>query len=232
MSDDEVIRVPNIFIKEDADNFANWTYNMSLLGLPMFQQLLRSEFDDQRFFLKNTMFNWYPGYEEKKLYPRDENIFRGAPDPRRRDSYTETGSTPVYKDIIAAARFWPFRSGNHIEQASKRLNEVGWVFWEDRQRLESIYLLGRHYPHTFDNVPLLAGMSPMSFEAEHTYPELGMCVSRKDYECELSTKYPVDSSAESGYGSFRDRLSDISNWSFKEISPVFREICWGVKTSE
>lgn len=226
--------MPNIFVKEYGDNFEKWTYNMSLLGLPMLQQLLRSEFDDQRSFLKNTLFNWYPEYEDKLFLPHDNSlIYLGAPGLLRSDSHTEAGFSAVYEYITVAAKFWPFKNVKEIQQAATRLQEVGWVFWEDPQRLENIYLPGRHnYPYTIYNVPLLSGMSPMSFEAEHNYPELGMCVSRKDYECELSTKYPVDSSAESGYGSFRDRLSDISNWSFKEISPVFREICWGVKTSE
>lgn len=225
--------MPNIFIKEYGDNFEKWTYNMSLLGLPMLQQLLRSEFYDQRSFLKNTLFSWYPEHEEKRFRPHENSlIYRGAPDPLERNSHTETGSNPVYEIFTAAAKSWLFRKENHVEQAAKRLNEIGWVFWEDRQRLDSMRLLGRHYPHLIYNVPLLSGMSPMSFEVEDTYPELGMCVTRKDYEYELSTKYPVNSSAESGYESFRDRLSDISNWSFKEISPAFREICLGMQTSE
>lgn len=228
--------MPNISINEYGNIFDKWTYNMSSLGLPMLQQLLRSDFDDQRFFLKNTLFNLYPEYE-RTVFLLQENslIYWGGPALLRRNRDTETGFNPVYEFVTAAAKNWrypPWNDIRRLDKAGTRLKEVGWVFWEDRQRLENLYLLKRHKsPDTLDDVPLLSSMSPMSFEVEQTYPEVGMCVTRKDYEFELSAKYPVSPPGEVGEESFRDRLRDISDWSSKEISPVFREICLGTRTS-
>lgn len=229
-SQDEVTLLPNISTGDIGDDhFDSWTYNMSCLGLPMLQQLLRSEFDDQRRFLKNTTFQWRAPFHGA-LFLRESNSVRNEWNPRGDfiNRPTTHCASPVYFDIIFNLKNLTMHGDlERLEQAETRLQEVGWVFWNDRKRLDNMGLMNPKWRIEKGPCLLLSFMSPICFDAEKNFPELSMFVTDEDHLGELSAKYAVDPRRQDGDGEefFRDRLRNISDWSSKEISPYFREIC-------
>lgn len=236
--DNEVTLAPNINPeKYGCSLFERWPYNMSCLGLPMLQQFLRSDYNDQRLFLKNTSFDRLPRLEETLFLfdenrPEDEkcrpNQFRNIP--------TTNGANPIYTPIIKALARWSStgaHSGNSLRSARNGLREIGWVFWEDPGRL--MYL---GWPQGASNIRAIITFldhlgwdhPPNRYEAQDEYPEQRRYVTKDDFQGELSAKYAVTPAALGGRHFFLNRLRQISDWSSKEISPSFREICSGSTT--
>ncbi|KAK2604133.1 hypothetical protein N8I77_007088 [Diaporthe amygdali] len=221
--ENEVVLLRNISFQSDIDYFGRWTYSMSCLGLPLLQQLLRSEFDDQRRFVRNTTCELVVDFEGALFLSMYNDLtMESFPQPMRINLPTTTGVNPIYERITYGLTTWcPTNVGRRrerLEKAGTRLKELGWVFWEDKVRLKNLRLL--------DVERLVNHTTQIVFEAEQSYPEEGMYVTKEDRDGELSAKYAVFATGEESRECFFfDRLRVISNWSSKEISPEFQELC-------
>lgn len=230
-SDNEITLAPRL------SAFDHWTYNMSCLGLPMLQQLLRSEFDDQRRFLKNTAFDGLPTLEGS-LSLWDGNDLGNEWGGQREfiNLRTTTGATPIYTPVTMVLARWStggYRELKQLIATERELEEIGWVFWEDVRRLDYLGWLTRDTDA--DNIKrylefLAYRNKPKRFEPEDNYPEQSMYVTREDYHGELSAKYALSSFFTGGSHLCLRTLRDISEWSSKKISPAFQEICQGFST--
>lgn len=211
----------------------------------MLQQILRSSFNDQRRFLKNTTFELMPCLEETLLL-WDENYLGNE-----WESQTDYNSNPfinrpmtsgasvIYTPITRELSRWPLRD-NEIPRLSRDaveigLKEIGWVFWEDLRRLK---YLGWSDSGTDaasgikDYVESLGYRKlPNGFEEDEKCPEQSMYVTKEDLQGELSAKYAVGPPTPGGELFFLNRLRDISDRPSKEASPAFQEICQGPPTS-
>lgn len=236
-SDNEVTVAPRLWLSE----FDRWTYNMSCLGLPMLQQLLRSEFDDQRRFLKNTAFDGLDRlYGALSLY--EENDLRNEWGGGRefRNLHTTTGATPIYTPVTMELARWStdgHGERRHRIATERELEETGWVFWEDIRRLNYLGWLtwdtdaGNDIKRYLRYLAYRNHVQPRRFEAEDNYPEQSMYVTKDDYQEELSAKYAVDHLSTGRSHLCLDTLRDISDWPSKKISPTFQEVCQGPPTS-
>lgn len=241
--DSELVLAPKL-VPGLRHHFEVWTYDMSMLGLPMLQQFLRSGFDDQRRFLKNTALS-FPGV----LFWCPEGSWQGTTleSELQHSGYfnnlpTTNGANPIYApitlEIADCSTLRDYKPAHDPRTISARLKEIGWVFWEDNTRLENYLELPdprepRRMRRDF-TVCLqdLCSRHPVNrFEIEDRYPEQSMYVTKEDYEGELSAKYPVSPATPGGEYFFVDRIWDISDWSSKEVSPAFREICSGMPAS-
>lgn len=235
-SDNEVTLAPTI----PVSRFDIWTHNMSCLGLPMLQQVLRSGFDDQRRFFKNTTSYQMPPLDGAlSLCEQNDLDYEWGDRSRFRNLRTTNGATPIYTPVTMELARWP--TGGHRELKAligteKELKEIGWVFWEDVRRLGYLGWLTRDTDSGNDikrSLEYLAHRNhPKRFEAEDNYPEQSMYVTKEDCQGELSAKYAFGPLYEASSYLFLDRLRDISGWSSKTISPAFQEICQGFPTSE
>lgn len=233
--DDEVILAPDISHEQlICEFFPRWAGDMSTLGLPMLQQILRSGFDDQRRFLKNTTFELMPTVEQA-LFLWETNPLHSQ---RRGQKWYKNpdmarSASSIFTPVMNALAHWRRRYGKTLQAVGTELKDIGWVFWEDRERLKS---LGWPDSDTDagDNIKeYLEGSRPPSirFDADDSYPEKSMYVTEEDYDGELSDKYAVVLPTLGAEHFFLDRLRDISDWSSKEVSPAFREICSWMPTS-
>jgi hypothetical protein len=211
---------------------------MSCLGLPLLQQLLRSEIGDQRRFVKNTAFETYPS--------EPGTLFLANINPLRREWHapenfinlpTTNGQSPIYTSVTIALAGWPlhmYDKWRKMDRAEKGLKEIGWVFWEDRGRLEYFGLPGYDSGASNAVENCLNRLCHQTdrwlgrFEVETAYPEQEMYVTTEDYQEELSAKYAMIPTPPSGELFFLNRLRSISDWSSKECSPAFQEICSGM----
>lgn len=221
----------------------NWPYNMSFLGLPMLQQVLRSGFDDQRRFLKNTTFDRLHKLDGA-LSILDENYLGNEWVSRNGqlswNPRTTIGATPIYTPVTMELACWPeesHRDQKKLVAIEWGLKEIGWVFWEDVRRLDYLGWLTRDTDSDADNnikrslEDLAHRNKPKRFEAEDDYPEESMYVTEEDFQGELLAKYAFGPFYEAGSYLFLDGLRDISDWPSKKISPAFKEICQGSLTS-
>ncbi|KAI7774057.1 hypothetical protein LA080_009418 [Diaporthe eres] len=238
-SDNEVTLVPPL----SKSLLDDWPYNMSFLGLPMLQQVLRSGFDDQRRFLKNTTFDRLPNMDGA-MYMWDRNDlgdeWGGGNGRVFRNRRTTIGATPIYTPVTMELACWPKESLRDLKKLMAiewELKEIGWVFWEDARRLDYLGWLTRDTDSDADNnikgslEDLAYRNKPKKFKAEDDYPEESMYVTKEDFQGELSAKYAFGSFYEAGSYLFLDGLRDISDWPSKKISPAFKEICQGSLTS-
>lgn len=242
---DEVTCAPNISFENNQDWLHSWTYNMSCLGLPMLQQVLRSDFDDQLSFVKNTAFGLVQGLCGG-LFVREKNplINEWIRSAAFTNLVTTSGANPIYNLIIIGLANQSYREPKLVEREETKLKELGWVFWEDPKRLENLgvpeerptdWARQSYAQLCYD----LFSLKSTSFAGDQTYLESSMFVLIQDLEGELSAKYAVGQFLEAGSGFpevhgqalLRDRLREVSNSPSKKVSPAFRKICQGVATS-
>lgn len=237
-ADDEVILAPGIPEEFSSNFFHSWSRNMAVLGLPMLQQVLRSGFADQRRLLKNTSFERLPDSAVVSIIP-DSRFLKYDVSERTMfgDLEVMDGATPIYESITFDLAHWSrrdYRARNRIEAVGNALKDTGWVFWEHPARLESLDWHGL----VTDAGGVRAFLEQLKssntgdwFVVEKQCPEQSMFVTKEDLQYELSGKYAVSPAPPGAEQFFLDRLRDISDWSSKEVSPAFREICQGLPTS-
>lgn len=243
--DSEVVLAPKISNKVHSDFFESWTYNMSCLGLPMLQQLLRSSFNDQRRFLKSTTFELMPKLEETLLLYHENYLGKQWYNGRGLDGNPfsnrplTSGASVIYKPVAMKLASWtmpdhriPRRSLDAVEIG---LKEIGWVFWEDPTRLKYLGWSGSGKDAASgikDYIRQLSyGEPPNGFEEDKECPEQSMYITKEDLQGELSAKYAVGPPTPGGEVFFLNRLRDISDFPSKEALPAFQEICQGPPTT-
>lgn len=234
--DNEVILAPELCSGHLGDSFEYWAFNMSHLGLLMLQQLLRSDFDNQLQFLKNTAFDLIPQSKGAITLLFNENslAIECNSDSAMRNLRMANGVSHIYAPVIMNLWEWPAdtcRDLDNIRAAESALKDVGWIFWEDQRRLK---YLGWP-PYDNDIYHYLRGLGyqlPMKrFEVKDKNPERSMYVTKEDFQGELSAKYPVSQATGLGACFVFKRLRAISDWSCKEASTAFQEVCSGLSTS-
>lgn len=243
--ENEVILAPDISNKVQDDFFESWTYNMSCLGLPMLQQLLRSSFNDQRRFLKNTTFELVPCLEETLLLWDENYLGNEWEDPVNfyRSPFVNrpmtSGANVLYTPVTRELSRWPVPD-NEIPRRSRDaveigLKEIGWVFWEDRERLKYLGWSDSGSDAASGIKDYVERMSWRELltrcEEDEKCPEQSMYITKEDLQGELSTKYAVGPPTPGGELFFLNRLRDISDFPSKEASRPFQEICQGPPTS-
>lgn len=224
--------------------FERWTYNMSCLGLPILQQVLRSAFDDQRRFVRNTSFETMPELGGS-LFLEDAPVNRPGDEWSSHPTFrafvnlpTTNGANSTFIPVAKRLAQWQRRDhprSSSVFKIEKALQETGWVFWEDARRL---LCLG--WPAPPSSCPsrteiflnsLLWKTRWVKFKVRRSDRESSMYVAEKDIRGELSATYAVDPPKPGAESFFLDRLRAISDWSSKEVSPAFQEICSGMPTS-
>lgn len=227
--------------------FERWTYNMSCLGLPMLQQVLRSEFDDQRRFLNNSSFETMPQLGGSLfLHDTAMNDLGEEWNPQPtfrpfRNLPTTNGANSIFLPIAKKLGSWrhmrrDHRHSAHVSDMEEGLQAIGWVFWEDDRRLQRLGWGDRPGSSIRGTENFLGDVfrqtERMSLEVDDKYREQSLYIDKKDVRGELSATYAVDSPKPGAEYFFLDRLRAISDWSSKEVSPAFQEICSGMPASE
>lgn len=226
------------------DGFLGWEYNMADLGLPILQQVLQSGADVQRRFLKNTNSKLLPPYWEfpflrHNCYYRDDGL---KSHPRANPIYNTIAlelSTAHARYYRRSSKVWLY--DGFTAKVYMGLRETGWVFWDDPKRVEYFAVSGRHGEpegdHITDYIDTMKerldvaadGVGRVGLGAR--YPEDMMYVTIEGHD-ELMDKYaakPVEPDAENF---MLARLRALSDWSSREVSPAFQEICSRTNATE
>lgn len=118
--------------------------SMSRLGLLVLQYILRYDAENKP-DLHTTIVDWTCWRPQRCCVPRDECVSHSDwvyPQGHRRGeaSVSLAGANPVFRaaQFQKGKLYWG--DDENLEQGTRRLQELGWVFWEDRSRISTLRL--------------------------------------------------------------------------------------------
>lgn len=118
--------------------------SMSRLGLLVLQYVLRSDAEDKP-NLHTTIVDWTFWRPQRCCVGRDECVSHSDwvyPQGHRRGraSVSLTGANAVFRAVQFQKGKLDWRDDESLEKGTRRLQELGWVFWEDRSRISALRL--------------------------------------------------------------------------------------------
>lgn len=171
--------------------------SMSRLGLLALQYILRSDAEPN---LHTTIVDWTFWRPQRCCVGRDECVSHSDwvyPQGHRRGqtSVSLTGANPVFRAVQFQKGKLDRRDYESLEKGTRRLQELGWVFWEDRSRISALrlprdeddqrrrkYQVARHFR---DDV-----YKQIQYEAENIIEQAGgALVTNADWNSIIVQKY-------------------------------------------
>lgn len=124
----------------------HWAECMSRLGLFVLQYIIRSD-PDSRSELHGNMVYWHIWQPDRCWVGRDElgsHPGWAYPQPRQQCDHANaslTDANPVFQAAhIEMVKLYKRFEDEMLHCGTRRLQELGWVFWEDRSRISTLRL--------------------------------------------------------------------------------------------